>query len=678
MEKTEIVVVGGNTGGCAAAICAARMGAQVTLLEASATLGGINSSGAFGFDAASPQALAGVAEEVAARIKAYYDHSDLKDDPVFSLRQDQVWESHVAARVWRELCEETDGLTIKTGAVLTSTKTGSEGIVSIGWKAAVDPTGKVDPNSAEHTLSASIFIDASYEADLVAWSGANYSLGREGRSLSDPHGGIIYTNNLTPSPEGWLANSVLPGSTGEVSDNIMAFASRLHCRLYDDTSDTAKHRITTPPPGYNPDDFAWTPVATSADGTPEYFNTLYVLVNGKYCLNRLVKGNNLASVSRDYIEAHPHERNEIFQQFVNHALCFLYYVQTEGGYPQLGLAHDEFEDNGNVPYRIYVRSGRRLNGVQTLTEKDMNPFIAGDGIRAPLKTDAIASGDWTFESHGCEDELEPGKPYPEGFFFNRIAQAPYQIPYGALLSPDVSNLIVAGAISTTSAAFCGFRTEATRLHVGMAAGIAAGLALRNGSDPHDIEVSQLQSSLIEIDAKLVLYSDVESNAVHFRAIQWAGSKGYVPYDEAWRFFPDRPATWADIAEAAVKTLRIPISVSGRHFEHLQRTDRAFRYFEALYDFGSSKDIDFFGVKTLKGDLFLDFLRGDVKPRLIPLRPNDLITEAAGSRFIRLLAEALETCPPTTIDWKNEQLTHGAMCQALRNISENALRTPEDD
>ena len=133
-----------------------------------------------------------------------------------------------------------------------------------------------------------------------------------------------------------------------------------------------------------------------------------------------------------------------------------------------------------MPYQIYVREGRRIDGARTLTEADVNPFIAGDGMRPPLQADVIAIGDWTFESQGCADEAPPGYKYPDGYLINRATRSPYQIPYGCLLPHEVENLLVCGAVSATHIAWGAVRCEAARIQIGIAAGVAAALALQTG------------------------------------------------------------------------------------------------------------------------------------------------------------------------------------------------------
>ena len=675
--EVDVVIAGGNPGGCAAALAAARSGASVLLLEPTQVLGGMNANGTFGFDCATPQALSGIAEEVASRVRAHYAAIGL-EDPLFTQRADLVWESHVLSKVWHELLDETPGLRYLTRAVPVGVSVDNGRIRALDWQEACDPMGNIAPGNTErHTVAARLFIDASYEGDVTAWSGAAWRLGREGRSREEPHAGRIFTNNQDFSKDGTLPHSILPGSTGEGDDSIMAFASRLHCRLYEDESPDAPHRLKQPPPGYDPSVYRWGPVATRPDGTPVYFNTLYVLVNHKYLLNRMVNGNNLVGPNREYILAHPRDRRALRQRFIDRALGYLYFIQNEGGMPRLGLAHDEFQDNGNVPYQIYVREGRRLVGARTLTEADVNPFVAGDGIRPPPQSDVIAIGDWTFESQGCADETPPDYKYPDGYLINRATRSPYQVPYGCLLSHEVENLLVCGPLSATHIAWGAVRCEAARIQTGIAAGLAAALALQRGCKPAELPVDDIQREIVGRRGKLTYFADVETGHPHFAAIQWAALRSFVPADPDWRFEPDHPATWEDFVKATVLCLGLPISVTGAHFEGVSRHHPSYRYVETLYDAGTRAGVDLFGAKLLANeDPMQEFLRLYPNFKLIPFHPRWPVRLQAAVSFLEDLALALRGAPLRLTDAVTPGmgapadaalLTRGTMCALLQRI-----------
>ena len=660
----DILVIGGNPGGCTAAIAAARAGLSVLLLEASPVLGGMNANGAMGFDCATPQALSGIAEEVAQRIRDHYARAGL-DDPLHRKRADLVWESHVCARVWAALAAETPGLAVRTRAVPTAVRMDGSRIAAVVWHPATDLVGNVDDSGDGQVVRPRMVVDASYEADVAAWAGVPFRLGREARSELEPHAGrIFFSNHDASARDGYLAHSILPGSTGEADDAIMAFALRLHCRLYDDASPQAAHRLQAPPPGYDASLYDFGPVGTDEAGSPVYFNTLYVLVNGKFLLNRMVRGNNLVGPNRDYVLAHPRDRRALRQRFIDHALGFLYYVQTAGGLPQLGLAHDEFQDNGHLPYLVYVREARRIQGLATLTEANVNPWLTGDGLRPPLQPDAVAIGDWTYESQGCADELPPGYHYPDGYITGRFTRAPYQVPYGCLVPERVDNLLVCGGISATHIAAGATRCEGARIQMGLAAGVAAALAVQRDAPPRDLDVRDLQQALIARGAKLTYFADVDSRHPHFGAIQWAALQGCVPVDELLCFHPDDAIRWGDFVTAVVRCLRIPVSVTSLHFENLSPREPCFRYAETLYDLGTRTGVDLFGVARLaEEDPMQEFLRIFPKAKLLKFEPARTVRQQEAARLLHGVQRCLDT-RPADIAIGQAPLTRGQACAWL--------------
>ena len=92
--------------------------------------------------------------------------------------------------------------------------------------------------------------------------------------------------------------------------------------------------------------------------------------------------------------------------YKNHALGYLYYLQHERGQSQLGLAQDEYTDNGNFPYQMYLREGRRIHGEVIMTEADINPFILGTGLRLPFHDDSIAIGHYPIDMKPVREKMD--------------------------------------------------------------------------------------------------------------------------------------------------------------------------------------------------------------------------------------------------------------------------------
>ncbi len=639
-ETFDVVVVGATPAGCAAALAAARSGCRVLLLEPTSAVGGMHANGVHAFDTASLEAISGIGAEFAERIRAHYEASGMAHDLRLHSASDLYWESQVAQATWLAMLEAEPLVLTVLGAVPVGVEAEAGLIEAVLVERAVDAAGRLPP-TPRRVLPARgrVVVDATYEGDIAAWAGAAFRLGREARSRQEPHAGVIYTTYLDREPvDEHLPQSILPGSTGAADDRVMAFNCRLTCRLHAGHGGAPRQAA---PPGYNPADYAWDRDYFLPGGQPRFGTGVIPSVNGKMLLNCAYKGNDLVGPNREYILAAPRERAIHRQCFIDRALGFLHFIQTEGNTPELGLAEDEYCDNGGIPVQIYVREGRRVEGLCRMTEEDINPHLRGDGFRPPLQPDAIAIGDWAIESKKCRDAIEAGRRWSEGLVHARGVRAPYQVPYGAIVPRGQRNLFVACAVSATHIAYCAVRVESVWVQLGMAAGCAAALALSEGVSPDRIEVDRLQRELLLRGAKLVYLRDVEADHAHFRAVQWAALRGFLPRDAAWRFFPDLPITWSGLVELAVKALDLPISVTGAHFEGLQPGDAAFRFAETLYDQGSRSGVAVFeGMLSRRSDPSADHHRAETRTRWLLFRSDEAVCVGEAERLLLAVLRAL--------------------------------------
>jgi ribulose 1,5-bisphosphate synthetase/thiazole synthase len=385
---TDVLVIGGTAAGCSAAIAAAREGSRVVVLEPTQSIGGVSANGVHCFDVGSRQALSGTAEEFTRRVLDHYERIGLHDTMLHS-RADVFWEFHVAERIWRAMVAEYDSITFINGAVPVGAIVNEGRIEAVQWEPAADAIGNPPPEALAkpNHVRAKVVIDASYEGDVAAWAGAKYDLGREARSPAEPHAGVIHTatHERRVNAMGYLPDTILPGSSGAASDDIMSFTARLSLR-YAEHDECRK--LVPRPDSYNPGTYAWKAPALSPDGRPEFGFDLIPTVNGKMLLNQREKGNDVAKGTRDYITAHPRERTAIRKRMFDHILGFLHFIQTEGGMPQLALAEDEYPGNGNVPFLLYVREGRRFRGRDRLTEANINPFLERDDFSLSREGDS--------------------------------------------------------------------------------------------------------------------------------------------------------------------------------------------------------------------------------------------------------------------------------------------------
>jgi hypothetical protein len=405
------------------------------------------------------------------------------------------------------------------------------------------------------------------------------------------------------------------------------------------------HLIATPPPGYDPANYVWDlgddPNGLVKGGVACPGNKLY--------LNVLYKGNDLVGPNRAYVLARPRERQKLRQAFIDHALGYLYFIQTAGGDPTIGLADDEFIDNGNVPYQIYVREGRRIEGALLMMDETfVNPYLAGGGRRPPLRRDSIAIGDFEMDCKVCRDTPDAHAAYPEGAFFFRQLRAPYQVPYGALVPQGLDNLLVPCAVAATHIAYTTVRMEPVWAALGEAAGVAAAQMLAEGRSAAAVDVTQLQDDLIAARARPSYFADVAGNHPHFAGIHWLALQGAVPNDPAWRFRPDDPIDRADMLTFALAAFAVPASVSGTHFEEIPASHPLHRPLETLYDLASRTGVAILpGQRDPSFDRFAEFHRGDERRHWMHFDADGMPDMAEVEAFVAALARALDRPAPTS-------------------------------
>lgn len=602
-EHFDIVVVGGSSGAFGAAIGAARSGARVVLIEDTPVLGGMLSNGISNIDCFSYESLSGVFEEFRQQVKAYY-RPIMDTDPIFRYRKGRPrpessytdeerrsrnsnpsepragqtneaieggrWEPHVADRILKQMAAAYPNLTIYYNRYATGVIKERNRIKGVVTRSS----GK-----DEITFYGKIVIDATHEADVAAWAGAPYRVGREPRSREEPHAGEIYYYNST--------GEILPNSSGKQDFAIPSNGIRL-CIKYYDPGKGDKHILKNAPDGYDPAKYQH-----ASFGDPNSFEPS--MPGLKTEMNKNPIGNELQEINWSWPEATHEERREIYNLYKNHALGFLYYLQHERGVRNIGLPEDEFTDNGNIPYRVFVREARRIEGEVMLTEKDINPFIEiNSTLTPPFQSSSIAIGHYPLDAKPVRQKTDFTTPDKgEGDFFLANVISPFQIPYKALIPKGVDGLIVPVAISATHVAFSAIRMDATWMSMGQAAGVAAGVSVRKGVAIGDVNVEELQDELLRQKCRLVFYWDVPLDHPQFEIIQKATLRKWVEPDFYRNFLPDSAITRSEAARLLVRAFDLWPSVSNVHFSDVDIRHPGFQAIETLFDHGALEAI---GIK----------------------------------------------------------------------------------
>lgn len=656
-DAYDVVVMGATPAGVAAAIAAGRLHQSVALISESPVPGGMLSSGVSRADDAVVQASSGIYDEFRRRVQKYY-LTKFPNDPTVrdslktpsvrhNVAQGQAWEPHVAADVYREMLAEVPEIHVFYRELPVGAQTNGERVTGVVTKSS---------DGKRHIYSGKVVIDATYEGDVAAFAGVSYAVGREARSVEEPHAGNIYTDAFCEGasvPPG----TILPGGDGRGDKRIMAYEYRFLVKDYG-AGDTS-HRLKSSPPGYDPSHYRWKAQKP-------------FLPNGKLDVLGINWGNDLDGPNDQWPEADWDARKKIAETYRNYALGYLYYIQTVGGQPNLGLADDEFTDNGHFPYDLYVREGRRIKGLYTLTESDIHKDLRGNGVRGPLQKDSIAIGVYEIDSHNVQNPVAGSHCSGEGAINLIDVSGPYGIPYGTMIPANRAGLLVPVAISATHVAMSAVRMEPQWSSLGQAAGVAAALALKQKKELRDVSTENIQDVLLEQHAQLFFYTDVDAQQKQYAAIQKMSLAGAIDGDQNYRFHPERAITMGELSRLMVTALKLPISITAAHFTDAPRGSTYYRYLETLYDASSSSDHSFFPFEIRRYLVYRNY------PFLqIYAHPDEPVT---GAQFIEILSGLLQyreriglgkaSTLPKGIDPKAATVSRADACAALLALWKN--------
>ncbi|MAT15880.1 MAG: FAD-dependent oxidoreductase [Planctomyces sp.] len=514
--RFDVVVYGATPGGVSAAISAARMGDRVALIGYQQHVGGMSTSGLGKSDIEKREMIQGLFKEFVDKVHAHYLDFYGEGHPDLPLCHDgYYYEPHVAEEIFDELLAAEKTLTVFRGHRLLRAKTENNRLTAITIRSRKEENPSEPRPTAlrsDLTIQGAVFIDATYEGDLLAAAGAEYRLGREGRDeFQEPHAGVIYFDYKT--------KEILPGTTGEADDRLPAYTYRL-CLT---TNPKKGFHLTEPPAGYDRQHYVgyFEDLANGLlDGpknfkpgrgyNPKHFGTLVRALSVTYIPNEMTDVNinprplafPFPELNVGYIEGDDRQRQEICDLHRNRVLGLIWFLQNDEEVPaahrelarELYFPDEEFTDNHGFPFQLYIREGRRLVGEYTLIEQD----ITGTGENREPKRypDSIAVGEFPIDSFPCQQKQPGDTVVLEGYLglLDHITR-PYEIPYRIMVPKQVDGLLVPVAASTTHVAFSSVRMEPTWMALGQAAGVAAHLAIENNQPARQIDTTELQQIL---------------------------------------------------------------------------------------------------------------------------------------------------------------------------------------
>lgn len=588
----DLVITGGTPGGIMAAIAASRMGKKCLILERTDHMGGLPANGLGATDISTRGATGGLFLEFIHRVKQYYiDHYGPDSPQVLDSSDGYHFEPSVAEKVFLEMIGNEKNIMVLLGyqfdPLPENVTIEADTITSIRVL-----------NRKENTyesFTGKVFIDATYEGDLIAASGISYTVGREGFNVfKEPYAGRVYKYWNGPS----AAGSTLLGD-----NSIQSFNYRL-C-----LTDDPDNRIEVKKPAsYSRNDYtsmiedvktgrhtgySYTKLTAKqaelnkkrvengkppvVPGMPQgiwRIANLVKLPNGKNDANN----QHLAFISTDLPEENwpwPTSawnwRDRFAQRLKDYTVGLIWFAQNDPELPEWfreqtrpwGLAKDEYVDNDHFPRQVYVREGRRMKGRYFFTANDALP--TSEGGRPPLHKSSITASHYSVDSHGVR-KREAGRVHLDGYL--SYTTQPYTVPYEVIVPEKITNLLSPVPVSGSHLGFSTLRMEPCWMALGQAAGIAASICIANILTVQQLPVNQLQEVLVQNGAVLIYFNDFPASDPDFPLIQYMGLKGVVT---SWSVDPEEKISdetarkWAENAGLNIIPDYVPGDTSRRDF-----------------------------------------------------------------------------------------------------------------
>lgn len=516
-ESYDVVVYGGTSAAVSTAVQVRKMGKSVVIVCPDKHLGGLTSGGLGWTDSGKKDAIGGLSRDFYHRIWLKYQEDSAwkwQKKSEFGNRNQSppgangdgatmwVFEPSVAEEIFEDLVREFEipvyrdrwldrtagkGVTVRDGRIVSfRTLDGQE------W------TGKM-------------FVDTTYEGDLLAAAGVDYHVGREACSVYDEtwngiqvgvlHHGHWFKKPVDPyvkpgDPSSGLLpriSSEPPGTKNEGDHRVQAYCFRMCLTNADE------NRIPFPKPeGYDAGQYELL-LRVFATGWRETFGKFDPIQNHKTDTNNHgpFSTDNIG-MNYDYPEASYERRREIIHEHEVYQKGLMYFIANDPRVPEdvrskmatWGLPKDEFTDNGGWPHQIYVREARRMIGHYVMTEHDCL-----DRRETP---ESIGMGSYTLDSHNVQRYVTP-----EGFVQNEGdigvgTPRPYEIAFGSILpkKSQVTNLLVPVCVSSSHIAFGSIRMEPVFMILGQSAATAACMTIDRGGDVQDLPYAELRERLL--------------------------------------------------------------------------------------------------------------------------------------------------------------------------------------
>lgn len=482
--RVDVCIYGGTPAGVGAAVQAQRMGRKAALAVFRRNVGGLTAAGLTAVDLGRQDSIGGVAVEFLNRMGKWSDFRSGDAEKTFRAMLDEagvpVLFEHRLARVEKE-GNRIRAITFENG----------------------------------NRVEAGMFIDATYEGDLLAAAGVSFTVGREsnatyGETLNGFQIARTHQFRFDVDPyrvPGDPQSGLLPGITADPLPAPGTGDRRVQAYNFRMWLVGASEGLTLPKPAdYKREDFALLQRYLTAQPEASW---AFTYKSGPVKLN-IGDCNNAGPVSTDLVggsdrwpEAGYAERERIFQAHVSYQQGLMWFLANDKTVPELvrafvrkfGLPRDQFEETGGWPHELYVREGRRMVSDYVMTEHNCTGKVIAE--------DSVGLASYTMDSHHTSRVIVNGVVRAEGTF-ERPVPRPYPVSYRALVprEAECANLLVPICLSSSHVAYGSIRMEPVFMLLGQSAATAAAQALDAGVPVQQVDYTQLRARLLADKQKL--------------------------------------------------------------------------------------------------------------------------------------------------------------------------------
>lgn len=491
IKTVDICIYGGNSAGVIAAYTARKMGKSVLLVEPGKRLGGLSSGGLGYTDIGNKFVVGGLSLDFYRRIGAHYGKFE-----------SWLFEPSVAEATFKDYIRRGN-VEVWLESALAEVKKNNGRIEQISVR---HPLKQEEPSKI---IQAKVFLDCTYEGDLLAGAGVSYTIGREANSVYGETYNGVQIHEYHQFPDGvdpykipgdpgsgllWGISAAPLQSIGSGDKKVQAYNYRI-CL----TNNPANRLPIEKPADYQPERYELLLRYLQKSPAKDLWGMMKVdlMPNNKTDINNNGPfSTDMIGENYDYPEASYARRKEIELKHKNYIIGLLYFIGNDHRMPEhlrkemqtWGYPKDEYTETGHWTPQLYVREARRMIGEYVMTQANCQ---GKENV-----TDGVGMAAYTMDSHNCQRLVINGMVKNEGDV--QIGGfGPYPISYRSIVpkKSECSNLLVPVCLSASHIAYGSIRMEPVFMVLGQSAAVAATMAIDQRRAVQDLDVTQLQRKI---------------------------------------------------------------------------------------------------------------------------------------------------------------------------------------